>query len=167
MEFFFAYFFRDPARIIPAGEKSIIAPADGKIIEIYKENGGSRIKIFMSVFNVHIQRAPVAGVISAVEYKPGKFLHAMSPNAYVENEQNIITIAADNGNFKVIQIAGILARRIVCRVKPGDKVQKGDKIGMIRFGSQVDIYMPESVEIAVNPGQKTTGGRTLIGSLKK
>ncbi|MDD5022185.1 MAG: phosphatidylserine decarboxylase family protein [Endomicrobiaceae bacterium] len=164
---FCAYFFRDPARIIPDGEKSVIAPADGKVIEISKENGGSQIKIFMSVLNVHVQRAPVSGVISAVEYKPGKFLHAMSPNACVENEQNIITIAVDGENFKVKQIAGVLARRIVCWVKLGDKVQKGDKIGMIRFGSQVDIFVPESVKIMVKPGQKTIGGKTLIGSLKK
>jgi phosphatidylserine decarboxylase len=163
---FCAYFFRDPERVITDDKALVLCPADGRVMEICEEDGCKVIRIFMSVLNVHIQRAPFSGVIKSVEHKPGRFLHAMSPNACVENEQNIITIYTDNGEYKIKQIAGILARRIVCCVKPGDSTKKGDRIGMIRFGSQVDITCPVTVEITVRPGERVVGGKTVIGKLE-
>lgn len=163
---FFAYFFRDPVRQINSGSGLILSPADGTVLEVTQGGGVKTVRIFLSVFNVHLQRAPFPGKITNVEYRPGKFLPAMEKEAHVVNEQNIITMQTEKGNFKIFQIAGILARRVVSWVKPGDAVGQGQKIGFIKFGSQVDIEMPGGAEIKVKPGEKVTAGRTVIAEIK-
>jgi phosphatidylserine decarboxylase len=159
---FFAWFFRDPARKINAGAGKVISPADGTVMEVAGAEGGTVIRIFLSVFNVHLQRAPVAGTVKDVEYRPGKFLPAMKPGAHVENEQNIITIQSDKGGFEVRQIAGILARRVVSWVKAGQKVEQGQKIGFIKFSSQVDLTVPAGARVRVKAGDKVRGGLTVL-----
>jgi phosphatidylserine decarboxylase len=163
---FCAFFFRDPPRTIVADPSAIVSPCDGTVMEITKENGQDVIRVFLSVFNVHLQRSPVAGKVVDVTYIPGKFLPAMNPEAYVVNEQNVITIASDKGTYVVKQIAGILARRVVAWSKPGDVVKKGDKIGLIKFGSQVDLYVPSSAVITVKVGDTVVGGETIMGEIR-
>ena len=166
---FFAYFFRNPSRRVARNDSHIISPADGTVLEVSPApmgrglaQGGQVIRIFLSVFNVHLQRAPVAGTISNVEYRPGKFLPAMKPEAHVENEQNIITMQSAKGDFEVRQIAGILARRVVSWVKAGQQVEQGQHIGFIKFGSQVDLTVPASAKIKVKTGDKVRGGLTVL-----
>jgi phosphatidylserine decarboxylase len=159
---FFTWFFRDPRRKIVKNDSHIISPADGTVLEVSSGQGGQVIRIFLSVFNVHLQRAPVSGNIRNVEYKPGKFLPAMKPEAHVENEQNIITLVSAKGNFEVRQIAGILARRVVSWVKAGQQVEQGQQIGFIKFGSQVDLTVPASAKIKVKTGDKVRGGLTVL-----
>lgn len=163
---FCAFFFRDPSRVIASDPAAIVAPCDGTVMEITTEDGRNVIRVFLSVFNVHIQRAPVAGSVTDVKYIPGKFLPAMNPDACRVNEQNVITIASEKGPFIVKQIAGILARRVVAWSKPGDIVKKGDKIGLIKFSSQVDLYLPPAAEIAVKVGDKVVGGETIMGKVR-
>lgn len=162
---FFAYFFRDPARRVVKNDSHILSPADGTVLEVSPAaagQGGQVIRIFLSVFNVHLQRAPVSGTIVDVEYRPGKFLPAMKPEAHVENEQNIITLRSAKGNFEVRQIAGILARRVVSWVRAGQQVEQGQQIGFIKFGSQVDLTVPASARIKVKTGDKVRGGLTVL-----
>ncbi|MEI8218483.1 MAG: phosphatidylserine decarboxylase, partial [Elusimicrobiota bacterium] len=163
---FCAFFFRDPSRTIVEDPAAIVSPCDGTVMEITKENGQDVIRVFLSVFNVHIQRAPVAGTVVEVRYIPGKFLPAMKPEACIVNEQNVITVAAQSGTYVVKQIAGILARRVVAWSKTGDVLQKGDKIGLIKFSSQVDLYVPPSTDITVKVGDKVTGGETIMGKIR-
>jgi phosphatidylserine decarboxylase len=160
---FCAFFFRDPARSIVADPSAIVSPCDGTVMEITRENGQDVIRVFLSVFNVHLQRSPVAGKIVDVKYIPGKFLPAMKPEACMVNEQNVFTISSDKGTYIVKQIAGILARRVVAWSKPGDVVKKGDKIGLIKFSSQVDLYVPPAAVIKVKVGDKVVGGETIMG----
>lgn len=162
---FCAYFFRDPSRVIVADPQAVVSPCDGTVMEITKENGVNVIRVFLSVFNVHVQRAPFDGKVTAVTYVPGKFLPAMKPEACVVNEQNVITLQSDKGVFVVKQIAGILARRVVAWVKPGDVLKKGDHIGLIKFSSQVDLYLPAGCSIAVAVGDTVVGGETVMGSM--
>ena len=159
---FIAFFFRDPKREISRNDNHIISPADGTVLEVSEHGGAKTIRIFLSVFNVHLQRAPVSGTIKNVEYKPGKFLPAMKPEAHVENEQNIITMETPKGNYVVKQIAGILARRVISWVKAGDSVALGQKIGFIKFGSQVDLTLPASADVKVKTGDKVRGGLTVL-----
>lgn len=159
---FCAFFFRDPTREMPAGNESVVSPCDGTVMETIQDGDKKIIRTFLSIFNVHIQRSPVSGIVKSVEYKPGKFLPAMNPLAHSVNEQNIMTIEAQDGQYVVSQIAGLIARRIVCWIKAGDHVQKGQKIGLIRFGSQVDLTLPSKREFKVKPGDKTTGGETVV-----
>lgn len=180
---FLLYFFRDPERIITPNESVILSPADGRIIGISKENGYRVIKIFMSLFNVHIQRAPLSGKVVNIEYKKGKFLPAQKTMAGEQNEQNLISIeqrAKSKENFisgnqrdleksavirvTVRQIAGLFVRRIVCWTKIGDHLTQGQKIGMIMFGSQVDISLPENVDLKVKPKDKVKAGLTILAS---
>ncbi len=163
---FCMYFFRDPSRTIVDVEGQLLSPADGVVMEVSENNGEKVIRIFLSVFNVHLQRSPFAGTVVAVERKAGKFLPAMDPKAHVENEQIIMTFDTKHGRMKVIQIAGILARRCVSWVKPGDTVEKGGKIGVIKFSSQVDIHLPAATVVSVKPGDKTVGGITVLGNFK-
>ena len=163
---FSAFFFRDPSRTVPEQENAVVGPADGVVMEVTTENGKNVMRMFLSVFNVHIQRTPVSGKVKNVEYRPGKFLPAMKPEAHAVNEQNIITIESKYGDFIVKQVAGIIARRVISRVKAGDVLNKGAQIGLIRFGSQVDVHFPDCVEITVKPGDKITGGETIIGVIK-
>ena len=164
-------FFRDPVRSIPLDESSIVAPADGKIIRIDQVNdseigeGANRISIFLSVFNVHVNRVPITGTVKDVKYIPGKFLVAYDHKASDENEKTDILFIGVNITYRVHQIAGIIARRIRCYAEKDLKMEKGDRLGFIMFGSRTDIIFPESVQIEVDLGDKVKGGETIIGKL--
>ncbi len=168
---FLVYFFRDPERAIPQGERLILAPADGRIVAIkpfpdWKGPFGeplTRVSIFLSVFDVHVNRAPLTAVVNAVTHSPGRFVAAWGEAASAENEQTLIHFASPDGDVWVKQIAGLLARRIVCRVKPGHKANAGDRIGLIRFGSRVDCILPATAELKVRRGQAVKGGSTILG----
>jgi len=168
---FLVYFFRDPERGIPQGERLILAPADGRIVAIkpfpdWKGPFGeplTRVSIFLSVLDVHVNRAPLTSVVNGVTYTPGRFVPAWGEAASAENEQTLIHFASPDGDVWVKQIAGLLARRIVCRVRPGQKVAAGDRIGLIRFGSRVDCILPAAVELMVRRGQAVKGGNTILG----
>ena len=164
---FMAYFFRDPERLIPADEVAIVSPADGKIVGLGTDaDKTTRVSIFLSVFNVHINRSPVAGDVESVRYLPGKFKVAFDAAASTENEQNVLVIRSGSDKIKFSQIAGILARRIVCWKKPGDSVAKGERVGLIKFGSRVDIFLPENVALSIKLGDKVQGGASVIGRIK-
>lgn len=167
---FIVSFFRDPERQIPSGDDSIVSPADGKIIiaqkvtedRIFKAEA-IKISIFMNVFNVHVNRVPASGKVLGVVYNPGKFFSADKDKASLENEQNAVIIEAKNGKkFVVNQIAGLIARRIVCYTKQGDIVEKGKRFGMIRFGSRLDVYLPVDCKINVNVGDKVSAGSSIL-----
>jgi phosphatidylserine decarboxylase len=168
---FLVYFFRDPERVIPQGERLILAPADGRIVAIkpfqdWKGPFGDplvRVSIFLSVLDVHVNRAPLTAVVNAVTYTPGRFVAAWGEAASTENEQTLIHFASPDGDVWIKQIAGLLARRIVCRVKSGQKVAAGDRIGLIRFGSRVDCILPSTAELKVRRGQTVRGGSTILG----
>ena len=163
-----ALFFRDPERIIPQTPESIVSPADGRVMEIVPENTQTRrISIFLSLWDVHINRAPYGGVVRSVVYTPGKFLAAYRQEASLVNEANTVTIAEHGREFIVKQIAGVLARRIVCRVRPGDTLEKGQRYGLIRFGSRTDLLLPATAEIAVQVGDVVRGGETILAFLKE
>jgi phosphatidylserine decarboxylase len=165
-------FFRDPKRRIPTGEGLIVSPADGRVVSIAEvksdSSGGdaaTRVSIFLSPLDVHINRMPVAGKIEEVRYRPGMFLAAYKDEASQRNEQNAVKIIDSDGrSLGVIQVAGVVARRIVCRVKPGDRVARGDRFGMIMFGSRTDTYLPKGCRVQVVEGQKVKGGETILGS---
>jgi len=167
---FVMFFFRDPERKPPADEDTIVSPADGRIMEVVEEslNGkpGRRISVFLSIFDVHVNRSPVAGRITAIEYRTGKFYAAMRGRASAENEQNAFHILSDRGEVVFKQIAGWVARRIVCWKSVGDSVIRGERVGMIRFGSRADIWLPEGVEILVRPGQHVAGGTSVLARWK-
>jgi phosphatidylserine decarboxylase len=167
-------FFRDPTRVIPADPKLITSPTDGRVVEIttvneplYFKGEAKMVGIFMSVFNVHVQRAPVAGKIELVQYTPGKFLDVRAPIAGVENENRFLGIAGDDGaKYGVRQIAGLIARRIVGWAGEGASFAKGDRIGMIRFGSRVDLLVPVDTEIVAKIGDTVKGGETIVAKRK-
>jgi len=165
-------FFRDPERTIPNEAGVIISPGDGKVVEIIEEKDTlldepyRRISIFLNVFNVHVQRTPVAGRIERVQYNKGKFLHAASHKASLDNEQNSMIIHTGKEKVLVKQIAGLIARRIVCWAKEGDNYSLGQRFGLIRFGSRVDLFLPLSAEVKVSLGDHVAGGSSIIGYLK-
>lgn len=163
---FVLYFFRDPERQIPTDPDVIVSPADGTVVRIERDGALTHMSIFLSIFNVHINRAPLAGLVTDVEYKKGKFRAAFNDLASAENEQNTLTVEGDRCTVRFSQIAGIVARRIVCWKKAGDAVAKGDRIGLIRFGSRVDLFLPEAVELTVQTGDKVRGGSSRIGVIK-
>lgn len=163
---FCAFFFRDPERVITPGDRLVISPCDGTVMEVGEENGVPVVRVFLSVFNVHLQRSPVNGTVKSVTYVPGKFLPAMNVQAHVVNEQNIIVIDTPQGEFTVKQIAGLLARRCVSWVKPGDTVARGGKIGLIKFSSQVDLYLPKGSRVLLKPGDKVAGGITVFAEMQ-
>ena len=173
ISFFILWFFRNPERYFREEEKVVISPADGKVIKVENiEMAGSmagkyqKISIFMNVFSVHVNRIPYNGKIEAIEYHEGKFVSANLDKASSDNERNAIKILAENGSaIWAVQIAGLIARRIVCWVKKGDTVKKGERFGLIRFGSRVDVYLPESSRIAVEIGQKVRAGESPLGYL--
>jgi phosphatidylserine decarboxylase len=171
---FLVLFFRDPERQTPQGENLILSSADGKVISITPfENidfmGGKAtlVSVFMSLFDVHVNRAPISGKVKYLKYNSGKFLPAFKDKASLENEQTELGIENDHGRIILKQIAGIIARRIVCKVKPGDSVKAGERFGMIKFGSRVDHFLPENVEIKVKLDQKVKAGETIIGIFTK
>jgi phosphatidylserine decarboxylase len=164
---FCVYFFRDPHIEITKGENIILSPCNGTVLEVSETETEKVIRVFLSVLDVHLQRAPVAGKVVKVEYKPGKFLKAMEPQAHIVNEQNHITIENENGTYVVKQIAGILARRCVSWVKAGDVLNIGDKIGVIKFSSQVDLIMPKNCDIKVKKDDKVVSGITVFAQIKR
>ena len=160
---FVAFFFRNPRREIPSDERLIVSPADGKVVKIERVGNVTRLSIFLSIFDVHVNRSPMAGRIDAIDYRRGKFRAAFKHEASVENERN--TIMVSQGSLKLVftQIAGIVARRIVCWKKVGDTVRKGELVGLIRFGSRVDILFPAGTMPTVKVGMRVYGGSTPIG----
>ena len=167
---FVMFFFRDPQRTPPPDPDTIVSPADGRVMEVVEEslNGkpGRRISVFLSIFDVHVNRSPVAGRITAIEYRTGKFYAAMRGRASAENEQNSFHIQSDRGEVVFKQIAGWIARRIICWKAVGDSVVRGERVGMIRFGSRTDIWLPEGVEVQVQPGQHVAGGTSILARWK-
>jgi phosphatidylserine decarboxylase len=165
-------FFRDPERTVPGGEGLIVSPADGKVIEIVEEDnaymGGRarRISIFLNVFNVHINRIPCDGTVEYVRYFPGKFLAAWNEKASLDNEQTHVGINAGRYKVFVKQIAGLIARRIVCRAKEGATYRRGERFGMIKFGSRTDLFLPLEAEVKVKVGDKVAGAATIIAEIK-
>jgi len=168
---FTAFFFRNPERVIPTDPEVLVSPADGRIVAItpldsHPQIGGpaTRVSIFLSVFDVHLNRTPAAGTIDYVKYNPGKFFAAFEDKASELNEQTEIGMTTDGG-YKIAftQIAGLIARRIVCRLKPGDTVAAGELFGLIRFGSRTDLVVPSGWEIRVKRGDKVKGGESVIG----
>ena len=163
---FFLWFFRDPERRIPAIQGAIVSPADGKItdISVLHLNGETRtrISIFLSVFDVHVNRSPVTGVIEDVQYKKGKFGNAMDAASAESNEQNIVTVRADAGQLMFKQIAGLLARRIVFTKKVGDTVERGERVGLIKFGSRTDVIFAADAEMKVRVGDRVKGGSSVL-----
>lgn len=168
--FSMAFFFRDPRRSPPADPDVIVAPADGRITRIRKlaedDNSPTLVSIFLSPLDVHVNRSPIAGVIKNVSYVPGKFLIATSENASAENEQNELTIEGERVTVRCKQIAGILARRIVCWKHQGDRVSLGERFGLIKFSSRTDLIMPQEVEVFVKEGDRVKGGTTVIGRVR-
>jgi phosphatidylserine decarboxylase len=163
-----ALFFRDPERIIPQPPGTVVSPADGRVMEIVAENAQTqRISIFLSVLDVHINRAPYGGTVRTVVYTPGKFLAAYRQEASRVNAANTVTIEDHGRTFIVKQIAGVLARRIVCRVRPGEVLEKGQRYGLIRFGSRTDLLLPTAAEIVVQIGDVVRGGETILAFLKE
>jgi phosphatidylserine decarboxylase len=163
---FVLYFFRDPERVIPSDPDAVVSPADGRVVEIVDEmldsKPGRRVSIFLSVWDVHVNRAPVAGEIRRIEYRPGRFYAALRSRASAENEQNVIRLATPRGEMVFKQIAGWIARRVLCWKAEGEQVTLGERVGMIRFGSRVDVWLPADAELLVRRGQKVAGGSSLL-----
>lgn len=158
-----ASFFRDPDRIPPADPNAVVSPADGRVIEcVSGANGAHRIAIFLAVWNVHVNRVPYGGSVADVEYVKGKFLAAFNPEAGARNEQNRVSLDTPRGRFVVTQIAGYIARRIVCRAKPGDTLARGERFGLIQFGSRVDCEIPPGATPCVKKGDAVRAGETII-----
>ena len=162
---FCLYFFRDPDREIPPGPVAV-SPADGKVVVVKPENGGQRISIFLNVFDVHVNRTPIAGRITDVHYQKGRFLVASKEEASHSNERNIITVEGPLGRIEFKQIAGLIARRIICYKKPGDTVAAGERVGLIKFGSRVDVQLGPEWEVTVRVGQRVAAGSSVIARKK-
>jgi phosphatidylserine decarboxylase len=166
-----AAFFRDPERHIPAGEGLIVSPADGRVVSIAEVQSDSlfsdpatRVSIFLSPLDVHINRMPVAGTIDGVRYQAGKFIAAYKDESSQRNEQNALNVVDDHGRpLRIVQVAGVVARRIICRVKCGDHLARGDRFGLIMFGSRTDLYLPKGCLVEVAEGRKVRGGETIVG----
>jgi phosphatidylserine decarboxylase len=159
-------FFRDPERLIPGEAGAVVSPADGRVVVVTEEENagrpGKRISIFLAIWNVHVNRAPAAGTITKLEYRPGKFLAAMRERASLENEQNVFTLSTEAGEMVFKQIAGWIARRVVSWKKVGDPVARGERIGLVRFGSRVDVWLPKEAEILVKLGENVKGGSSVL-----
>ncbi|HEY8368244.1 MAG TPA: phosphatidylserine decarboxylase family protein [Thermodesulfobacteriota bacterium] len=166
-------FFRNPRRDVPTDPGVVVAPADGVVCEVAEEASprlldgpARRVSIFMNVLDVHVNRSPIAGVVREVVYNPGRFLAANVPKASLENEQNALVLESAAGRrVLLVQIAGLVARRIVNYARPGDRLARGQRFGLIRFGSRVDVYLPHDAEVAVTLGQRVVGGETIIARL--
>jgi len=168
---FMAFFFRNPERTPPPEKNVVVAPADGKVTRIEPVNVGdvnsdTVVSIFLSPFDVHINRSPIAGTISAMAYKPGRFMMATKEKASLENEQNVLTLEGEQITVVCKQIAGILARRVVCWKKKGDNLTLGERFGMIKFSSRTDLVLPANVKVMVAEGDRVQGGTTIIGKIE-
>lgn len=163
---FFLWFFRDPNRAIPQGAGQIVSPGDGLVTEAewIETTSGSRLRIsiFLNVFDVHVNRAPVGGVVKVCEFRKGEFMNAMKPQSVLNNEQTLITIDAGGYEVSFKQIAGLLARRIVCNLKVGDRVERGQRVGLIKFGSRVDVLIPAEAQLKVKTGSRVRGGSSVL-----
>lgn len=159
-------FFRDPERVIPSERGAVVSPGDGRVVVVTDEENagrpGKRISIFLAVWNVHVNRSPAEGTITKLEYRPGKFLAAMRERASMENEQNVFTLSTEAGEMVFKQIAGWIARRVVSWKSVGDKVARGERIGLVRFGSRVDVWVPREAEILVKVGENVKGGASVL-----
>jgi phosphatidylserine decarboxylase len=166
------YFFRDPERIAPEGDNVFVSPADGKVILIknvyekqYLKNDAIEVSIFMSPLNVHVNRAPCDSIVESVIHTPGKFLSAFKHEASLQNENIAMLLNTKHGKVLVRQVAGFVARRAVCRVGPGDSLKKGERYGIIKFSSRLDVYLPKDADIKVKLGDKVKAGETIIGTV--
>jgi len=159
---FVLFFFRDPERLPPEEEGLVVSPADGRVTEIRRAPEGTRVSVFLSLLDCHINRAPVSGVVREARHTPGRFHPAWQARASSENERNHLIIRAEAGDYGVTQVAGVLARRIVCTVRPGDVVRRGERIGLIRFGSRTDLLLPPGLEPLVTTGDRVRGGVTVM-----
>jgi phosphatidylserine decarboxylase len=171
---FVLQFFRDPPREVPSNRNAILAPADGRIVAVektqdpYLEREAVKISVFMNVFNVHSNRSPVDGEVRDKWYFPGKFINADLPKASLENERNALWIKADNGaDITCVQVAGLIAKRILCHVSPGDHLARGQRFGFIRFGSRVDVYLPLNTKVNVNIGDKVSATLTILAEFRE
>ena len=171
---FMAYFFRDPERIVPEGKGLFVSPADGNVILVkdvyekdYLQADTKEISIFMSPLNVHVNRAPCDGKVTHVKHTPGQFMAAYKDDASIKNENIVMALEGEQGRVLVRQVAGFVARRAVCRVKPGDLLKRGERYGMIKFGSRLDVYLPVDAQILVKPGDKVLAGETVIAAVHR
>ena len=166
---FFLWFFRDPERVIPTGEGLIVSPGDGLVTEAVRfettDGPRQRISIFLSVFDVHVNRAPIGGTITVARYQKGKYLNAMNPASASENEQNIVTVRGEGFEVTFKQIAGLLARRIVFVPVVGATIARGERVGLIKFGSRVDVILPAEAELRVQPGMRVRGGASVLAAM--
>jgi phosphatidylserine decarboxylase len=166
LAFFVFSFFRDPDRVIPAEPGAVVSPADGRVVVVTDEENagrpGQRVSIFLAIWNVHVNRAPASGTIAKMDYQPGKFLAAMRERASFENEQNVFTLSTESGEMVFKQIAGLIARRVVSWKQQGEQVARGERIGLVRFGSRVDVWLPKGAEILVKVGENVNGGASVI-----
>ncbi len=166
LAFFFLWFFRDPERAISDSAGALVSPADGKVTDISQVTvDGSRrlrVSIFLNVFDVHVNRSPIGGIISKVQYQRGKYLNAMNALSAEQNEQNVVTVEGDGQTVVFKQIAGLLARRIVFNKNVGDRVKRGERVGLIKFGSRVDVVMDASAELKIKVGDKVKGGSSVL-----
>ncbi len=164
---FVAFFFRDPERDLPTDQKLVVSPADGLVVVVRPEgDSGTLVSIFLSIFDVHVNRSPIAGRIVQVDYRPGKFLVATKERASLENEQNVVTVENQYARVVFKQIAGLIARRIVFWKNKGDLIGLGERVGLIKFGSRVDIIMPPQVKVMVRKGERVKGGISIIGRVE-
>ncbi|MBW2331871.1 MAG: phosphatidylserine decarboxylase family protein [Deltaproteobacteria bacterium] len=171
--FFVCFFFRDPERVIPEDEKAVVSPADGKVVEVsvvqetdFAPEKMLKISIFMSIFNVHVNRTPDNGTVTDVVYYPGKFFSANLDKASRDNERNAVSLEIGRGRkLIVVQVAGLIARRIICKIRKGDRLSRGERFGMICFGSRLDVYLPPDTAPAVSVGDKVLAGTSVLGHL--
>ncbi len=172
--FFICYFFRDPDRVIPNSAGAVVSPADGKIISAvlvdnspFFEGSSMKVSIFMSIFNVHVNRIPYEGQIKSIQYHPGKFFSANLDKASADNEHNAVFIETEDGqNICAVQIAGLIARRIICNVQKGDHVDRGQRFGLICFGSRLDVYLPSGIQLKAAVGDTVKAGASVLGDLR-
>lgn len=163
---FIAYFFRDPQREVPSDPDAVVSPGDGRVVEVCRdEAGGTRIAIFLSLLDVHINRAPAAGTIRRLDYRHGRFLPANHGKAGIENERNELTLETEHGEIRLAQIAGVIARRIVCWKQVGDRVAAGERIGLIQFGSRLEVVLPPGAAPAVGVGARVQGGSSILARI--
>ena len=166
---FFLWFFRDPERAIPSGQGLVVSPADGKVTDVSSTQLSgvpcTRISIFLNVFDVHVNRSPISGVIKSAVYKKGNFGNAMAEESAADNEQNVVTVEGEGMTVVFKQIAGLLARRIVFNHKPGETLARGQRVGLIKFGSRTDVIFPQAAEIKVKLGDRVAGGSTILAQV--
>lgn len=170
---FCLWFFRDPERHAPGDERTVVSPADGRVLAVVAEREehflrapATRISIFMSPLNVHVNRNPVSGTVAVVQHTAGKFRAAFSDKSSLDNERNAVVLESGGRRYLMVQIAGALARRIVCKVAPGERVQRGERFGMIMFGSRVDLFLPEGVIPMVKPGDRVQAGASVVAEVR-